>query len=54
MSHWHNGSAGTYFAVMEVYPKSGLVIVVVTNVGLEGQAIGDKIISAIRAKEIAR
>lgn len=48
--HWHNGSAGTFFAQLELHPEHNRVIVVMMNVGLEGQVIADAIIAAIAAK----
>jgi hypothetical protein len=34
--HSHSGSAGTFFATIELYPKENRAIVIAINVGLEG------------------
>ena len=39
--HWHNGSAGTFFALAELYPNENRAIVVATNVGLEGAGVAE-------------
>ena len=33
-THWHAGSAGTFYAHVEIYPEKNRAIVVATNVGL--------------------
>lgn len=47
--HWHNGSAGTFFAQLELEPQANRVIAIVVNAGMGGQDIADKIAGAIRA-----
>jgi CubicO group peptidase (beta-lactamase class C family) len=37
--HWHNGSAGQFFAQVDIYPDSGLAIVVMTNAGFPGRGV---------------
>ncbi|MCZ6834304.1 MAG: serine hydrolase, partial [Planctomycetota bacterium] len=48
--HDHNGSGGTYYAHMEIHPDSNFVIVVATNVGLEGMDIAQKIVDTVTSK----
>jgi CubicO group peptidase (beta-lactamase class C family) len=35
--HWHNGSAGQFFAQVDLFPEAGLAIVVMTNSGFPGR-----------------
>lgn len=39
--HWHNGSAGTFFALMTVVPESNIGVVVATNSGEGARACED-------------
>ena len=48
--HMHNGSGGTYYAHMEIHPEQNFVIVVATNVGLEGQDIAQRIVEAVTSR----
>jgi len=48
--HMHNGSGGTYYAHMEIHPEQNFVIVVATNVGLEGQDIAQRIVEAATSR----
>ena len=48
--HMHNGSGGTYYAHMEIHPEQDFVVVVATNVGLEGQDIAQRIVEAVTSR----
>lgn len=37
--HWHNGSAGQFFAQVELYPDDDLAIVVMCNAGFPGRGV---------------
>lgn len=37
--HWHNGSAGQFFAQVDIYPAEGVAIVVMTNAGFPGRGV---------------
>jgi len=41
--HYHAGSAGTFYAVVELYPEQQRAIVCVMNVGPDGAAVADAI-----------
>jgi CubicO group peptidase (beta-lactamase class C family) len=41
--HWHNGSAGQFFAQVDLYPGEDLAIVVMTNAGFPGRDVPDLI-----------
>lgn len=41
--HWHNGSAGQFFAQVDIYPAEDLAIVVMTNAGFPGRSVPDLI-----------
>jgi CubicO group peptidase (beta-lactamase class C family) len=41
--HWHNGSAGQFFAEVDIYPEEDLAIVVMTNAGFPGRSVPDLI-----------
>jgi CubicO group peptidase (beta-lactamase class C family) len=41
--HWHEGSAGTFFASIELYPHHNRAIVIAMNVGTEGELISSTI-----------
>ena len=41
--HTHSGSAGTFFATVELYPAQNRAIVLVMNVGPEAMAVGERI-----------
>jgi CubicO group peptidase (beta-lactamase class C family) len=47
--HWHNGSAGTFFAQIELEPANDLAVVVVTNAG-DGRAACEKVAEVVRRK----
>ncbi|MBL8898249.1 MAG: beta-lactamase family protein [Planctomycetes bacterium] len=47
--HWHNGSAGTFFAQIELEPTSDLAVVVATNAG-DGRAACEKVAEVVRRK----
>ena len=32
--HWHNGSVGTFYAVVALFPESNQAVVIATNVGM--------------------
>ena len=40
-AHWHNGSAGTFFAWMTIFPEKNLAIVVATNSGTGEKACAE-------------
>lgn len=50
--HWHNGSAGSFFAVVSIYPEDDLVIAVVTNYGLAAETPVYRMMEAIRARYV--
>ena len=37
--HWHNGSAGQFFAQVDIFPADDLAIVVMTNAGYAGRGV---------------
>jgi CubicO group peptidase (beta-lactamase class C family) len=37
--HWHNGSAGQYFAQVDIFPDDDLAIVVMCNAGFPGRGV---------------
>ena len=46
--HWHNGSAGTFYGSLSLYPDRDLVIAVLTNSGtMSGEPIIEKMNAAI-------
>lgn len=47
VSHAHNGSAGTYYATMRVFPEQDLVIVTLMNVGMPGDMLAPKVEAAV-------
>ncbi|MDA8017440.1 MAG: beta-lactamase family protein [Thermoanaerobaculia bacterium] len=48
--HGHAGSAGTCFAQLEIFPESMRGIVVVTNIGLEGAGLGQRVSELVRQR----
>lgn len=46
--HWHNGSAGQFFAQVDLYPDEDLAIVVMSNAGFPGRG-APELIRRIRA-----
>lgn len=36
-AHWHNGSAGAFFAQINIYPEQNIAIVVMSNAGFAGR-----------------
>lgn len=55
--HWHNGSAGTFYSNLEIYPEQNRAVVVLTNVGIEkGTKIARRVTDALnkRARERAK
>lgn len=48
--HWHNGSAGTFFAQLELEPERDRVCVVMMNIGAAGQEITDRLLAAVRTR----
>lgn len=48
--HWHNGSAGAFFAQVELYPEDDLGIVVMANAGFAGEHVRDLIADIRRVK----
>lgn len=45
---WHNGSAGTFYAHLQIDPTSSTVVAVVANAGMSSQATVDRIADSIR------
>jgi CubicO group peptidase (beta-lactamase class C family) len=45
--HWHNGSAGTFYAMVALLPESDQAIVVVTNAARQGEAAATEVIRAL-------
>lgn len=45
--HWHNGSAGQFFAQVDIYPDDDLAIVVMCNAGFPGRR-APELVSRIR------
>jgi CubicO group peptidase (beta-lactamase class C family) len=52
--HFHSGSAGTFYAVVELYPVAQRAIVCVMNIGPDGAAIAEAISDAINARASSR
>ncbi len=50
--HWHNGSGGSFYAYLALYPESDLVIAAVTNCGPTVQPWILKMTQAIRARRL--
>ncbi len=49
--HWHNGSAGTFNALVRIFPEEDLVVVVLANTGFElADLPSEQIIRAVRAR----
>jgi D-alanyl-D-alanine carboxypeptidase len=49
--HTHSGSAGTFFATIELYPRHNAAVVLATNVGVEaGSAISQEITELFRRR----
>jgi CubicO group peptidase (beta-lactamase class C family) len=47
ISHAHNGSAGTYYATMRIFPDQDMAIVTLMNVGMPGDMLAPKVERAI-------
>jgi CubicO group peptidase (beta-lactamase class C family) len=48
---WHNGSAGTFYAAVMLYPDGDRAVVVATNGGLQrGQVVADRVVEALAAQ----
>jgi CubicO group peptidase (beta-lactamase class C family) len=45
--HWHAGSAGTFYALVELYPGQNRAVVVMMNVGPEGSEAANRIAEAV-------
>ena len=45
--HWHNGSAGTFFALVFIYPESNLAVAIATNAGIRASAYVEKMADVI-------
>jgi CubicO group peptidase (beta-lactamase class C family) len=46
--HWHNGSAGTFYAAVAIYPQHNRAVVAVSNGGLQrGQAAVGRVIELL-------
>lgn len=53
--HTHSGSAGTFFATIELYPEYETAVVLATNAGLEiGTAVSQEITDLVKARIKAR
>jgi CubicO group peptidase (beta-lactamase class C family) len=49
--HTHSGSAGTFFATIELYPEYDTAVVLVTNVGVQaGTAISEEITTLVKRR----
>jgi CubicO group peptidase (beta-lactamase class C family) len=48
--HSHSGSAGTFFATIELYPRENRAIVIAMNVGAEGAAVCETISKLINER----
>ncbi len=48
--HWHAGSGGTFYAHVELHPDANRAVVVMTNVGFEGEAIAKAVVDAYVAR----
>jgi CubicO group peptidase (beta-lactamase class C family) len=49
--HFHSGSAGTFFATIELYPEYDTAVVLVTNVGIQtGTAISEEITTLVKQR----
>ncbi len=49
--HTHNGSAGTFFATIELYPEYDTAVVLATNVGIQaGSAISEEITTLVKQR----
>ena len=42
-THWHNGSAGTFYAVAAIDPAANIAVVVATNAGISATAAVDRV-----------
>ena len=49
--HTHSGSAGTFFATIELYPEYETAVVLATNAGLEiGTGVSQEITDLVKAR----
>ena len=49
--HTHSGSAGTFFATIELYPEYDTAVVLATNVGIQaGTAISEEITTLVKQR----
>ena len=53
-THAHNGSAGTYFATVRLFPDQDLAIVTLMNAGAPGDVLSGKIERAIYRHFVGR
>lgn len=51
--HWHNGSAGQFFAQVDLYPEDDLAIVVMCNAGFAGRGVPE-LVGRIHGAFVAR
>ena len=49
-THFHNGSAGTFFALLYIYPESDLAIVIATNVGIQASSYVEEMADVIHQR----
>ena len=53
--HTHSGSAGTFFATIELYPAYETAVVFATSAGMEiGSAVSQEITDLVKARVKAR
>ena len=48
--HWHAGSAGTFYALVELYPEQNRAVVVMMNVGPEASEAASRIAEAVATR----
>lgn len=48
--HWHNGSAGTFYALVAIDPEQDRAVVVAMNTGFAAQPLAWKIVDALNAR----
>lgn len=48
--HWHNGSNGTFYALIMLYPEDDLAVVVLQNIGLEADPWARRMAAALHRR----
>ena len=54
LRHWHNGSAGTFFALLVIYPDDDVVVAVVTNAGPLAESAVEQVAAAIAERYVSK